>query len=136
MAESEASPPAGFVAWPGTGFSGHVGPYFHGPDGAQAFFVAERHCNGLGLIHGGMISAFMDGVLAAAAARATSALPITMHLAVDYLEMGRMGHWLIGEGSLTKATGDVAFVEGRARIGARSVARATGVFKLMRRRLR
>jgi uncharacterized protein (TIGR00369 family) len=134
MAERGEIPPPGFApAAGGAGFSRHVGPYFQGPDGAQAFFVAERHCNGLGVIHGGMLSAFLDSVLATAAARATGALPITMHLAVDFLEMGRAGHWLIGEGSLTKQAGDVAFTHGLARIGARSVARATGVFKLMRR---
>jgi acyl-coenzyme A thioesterase PaaI-like protein len=137
MAEADAvpPPPAGFDRARGRGgFSNHIGPYFLGPDGSQAFFALGRHCNSIGLIHGGMLSAFLDGVLASAAARGSGATPITMHLSIDYLDMGRAGDWVIGEGALTKATKEIAFVEGRAHVGGRSLARATGVFKLMRRR--
>ena len=127
--------PEGFVRSTGRGrFSNRIGPYFHHPDGRQAFFAMERHCNGFGLIHGGMLSAFLDGVLAGAAARGGGSIGVTMHLSIDFLEMGRAGEWVMGEGRLTKAAGDIAFVEGRAFVGSRSLARATGVFKLMRRR--
>ncbi len=130
-------PPPGFVRSEGRGaFSNRNGPYFHDEAGRQAFFATERHCNGVGLIHGGMLAAFLDGLLASAVGRASGAMPVTMHLSLDFLEMGRAGEWVIGEASLTKATNDVAFAEGRAHIGGRSLARATGVFKLMRRRPR
>jgi acyl-coenzyme A thioesterase PaaI-like protein len=129
------SPPAGFAASGGRGaFSNHNGPYFHNAEGAQAFFALKRHCNSIGLIHGGMLSAFLDGVLASAAARGANATPITIHLSIDFLDMGRAGEWVIGEASLTRAASDIAFVEGRAHVGGRTLARATGVFKLMRRR--
>ena len=128
-------PPEGFDRARGRGsFSNHIGPYYLRPDGAQAFYALPRHCNGIGLIHGGMLSAFLDGVLASVAARAVGATPITMHLSIDYLDMGRAGEWVLGEGAVTKATREIAFVEGRAHVGGRSLARATGVFKLMRRR--
>jgi acyl-coenzyme A thioesterase PaaI-like protein len=131
----DAIPPAGFVRSSERGaFSNHNGPYFHSPEGAQAFFALKRHCNSIGLIHGGMLSAFLDGVLAGAAARGGAGTPITVHLSIDFLDMGRAGDWVIGEASLTRATSDLAFVEGRAHVGGRSLARATGVFKLMRRR--
>jgi uncharacterized protein (TIGR00369 family) len=127
--------PDGFRRSGGRGaFSTHNGPYFHDDAGAQAFFVLKRHCNGVGLLHGGMISAFLDGVLAGAAARGGGGTPITVHLSIDFLDMGRAGDWVIGEASLTRATSDLAFVEGRAHVGGRNLARATGVFKLMRRR--
>jgi acyl-coenzyme A thioesterase PaaI-like protein len=48
--------------------------------------------------------------------------------------MGRAGDWVYGEASLTRAASDLAFVEGRAFVAGRTLARATGVFKLMRRR--
>ncbi|HEY5107051.1 MAG TPA: PaaI family thioesterase [Caulobacteraceae bacterium] len=131
-------PPEGFVASPGRGaFSGHNGPYFHrqAAQGAeQAFFALARHCNGLGLIHGGMLCAFLDGLLAGAAARATGATPVTIHLSVDFLDMGRAGEWVLGAAEVTRATREVAFVEGRAHIAGRDLVRASGVFKLMRRR--
>jgi uncharacterized protein (TIGR00369 family) len=128
-------PPPGFVVSLDRGaFSTRNGPYFHDGNGRQAFFARKRHCNGMGLIHGGMLSAFLDGVLAGAVARGTGAVSVTVHLSIDFVDMGRAGDWVIGEGTLTRAAGDLAFVEGRARIGERTLARATGVFKAMRRR--
>jgi acyl-coenzyme A thioesterase PaaI-like protein len=70
VADHEAAPPApeGFELSGGRGhFSTHNGPYYHRNAGGdlteQAFFALQRHANGLGLVHGGMLSAFMDGVL-------------------------------------------------------------------------
>jgi len=135
--EFSPEPPDGFLPATGRGaFTTHNGPYFHNAEGVQAFFALKRHCNGIGLIHGGMLSAFLDGVLAGAAARGGGGTPITVHLSVDFLDMGRAGDWVLGEASLTRATSDLAFVEGRAHVGGRNLARATGVFKLMRRRQR
>jgi len=131
-------PPQGFVPHDSRGaFSKHNGPYFHRrvSEGAeQAFFVLPRHCNGLGIIHGGMLSAFLDGLLAAAAAHAARAVPVTIHLSLDFLDMGRAGDWVLGEAQTTRLTRDLAFVEGRAHMQGRTLARASGVFKLMRRR--
>ena len=128
-------PPAGFHRSSERGaFSNHNGPYFHHADGTQAFFALKRHCNSIGLIHGGMLAAFLDGVLASAAGRGAGRVAITVHLSIDFLDMGRAGDWVIGEATLTRAASDLAFVEGRAHVGGRSLARATGVFKLMRRR--
>ncbi|MDE2356662.1 MAG: PaaI family thioesterase [Alphaproteobacteria bacterium] len=132
-------PPEGFVLQAGRGaFSQHNGPYYAKltEEGAeQAFFALDRHCNGLGLIHGGMLSAFLDGLLAAAAARASGATPVTLHLSVDYLDMGKAGAWVTGEARVVRLTREIAFVEGAARMHARDLARASGVFKLMKRRL-
>ena len=134
-ASGDPAPPEGFVLSQGRGsFSNHNGPCYHRADGTQAFFALKRHCNGVGLIHGGMLSAFLDGVLAGAAARGSGATPITVHLSIDFLDMGRAGEWVLGEASLTRKTTDMAFVEGRAHVHGRALARATGVFKLMRRR--
>jgi len=134
------SPPEGFTPSAARGaFSAHNGPYFHRlvPEGAeQAFFAQKRHCNGLGLIHGGMLSAFLDGLLAAAAGRMAGVTPVTLHLSVDFLDMARAGDWVLGEARVTRLARDIAFVEGRAHIANRDLARATGVFKLMHRRPR
>ncbi len=136
--DGPASPPVGFLPQAGRGaFSAHNGPFFHRPgvEGAeQAFFALDRHCNGVGLIHGGMLSAFLDGLLAAAAAQASGATPVTMHLSVGYLDMGKAGDWVTGAAWATRVTRDIAFVEGEARMQSRTLARASGVFKLMRRR--
>lgn len=131
-------PPEGFVPSEGRGgFSTLNGPYFHrpgdGPLAEQAFFALRRHANGLGLVHGGMLSAFMDGVLAGAVWRGTGKTAVTIHLSIDFLHMARVGEWVMGEARLTRATREVAFAEGRAYVGGHDVVRCSGVFKLMTR---
>ena len=134
------TPPDGFVRSTERGpFTTHNGPFYHRPadwGAEQAFFAEPRHCNGIGLIHGGMLSAFLDGLLAAAVALKTGAVPVTIHLSVDYLGMGRAGSWVIGAARVSRVTSELAFVEGRASVRGRDLARATGVFKLMRRTAR
>ena len=138
MSGSRPEPPPGFAPQAGRGaFSEHNGPFFvrRAAEGAeQAFYAEARHCNGLGLVHGGMLSAFLDGLLASAVGRATEATPVTIHLSVDFLAMGRAGEWILGEARLTRAAREVAFAEGHVHVGGRPIARATGVFRLMRRR--
>jgi len=116
-------------------FSNHNGPYFQKPPTGevleQAFFALPRHCNGVGLVHGGMLSAFMDGVLAGAVWGGTQRRAVTIHLSIDFLHMARAGEWVMAEARLTRAARDVAFAEGRAHVGGRDVVRASGVFKLM-----
>lgn len=132
------APPAGYVLAEGRGiFSTHNGPYFYRPgDGEmaeQAFFALDRHTNGMGFVHGGMLSAFMDGVLAGAVWRGTGKVGVTIHLSIDYLHMARKGEWVMGEAKVTRATNDIAFAEGRAFVGSHDVVRCSGVFKLMKR---
>jgi uncharacterized protein (TIGR00369 family) len=135
-AEAIPPPPEGFVPAEGRGlFSTHNGPYYARPSEGglveQAFFALPRHCNGVGLVHGGMLSAFMDGVLAGAVWRGAQRRAVTIHLSIDFLHMARAGEWVLGEARLTRATREVAFAEGRAYVGGRDVVRASGVFKLM-----
>jgi len=136
--EAIPPPPDGYVLSEGRGaFSTLNGPYFHrpgdGPLAEQAFYALKRHANGIGLVHGGMLSAFLDGVLAGAVWRGTGKTAVTVHLSIDFLQMARVGDWVMGEGRLTRATRDVAFAEGRAYVGGHDVVRCSGVFKLMSR---
>ena len=131
-------PPEGFVASRPRGpFSTHNGPYFERAceNGAeQAFFILPRHCNQLGIVHGGMLSAFMDGLLAASVGRAAGAPSVTMHLSLDFLAMARAGEWALGAARVTRLTREVAFAEGQVQVRGRDLVRGSGVFKLMHRR--
>ena len=131
-------PPDGFVRLDGRGgFASHNGPIFQrlpeaDADGVeQALYILPRHTNALGVLHGGMLSSFLDGLLGGAVRRGSQRTGVTIHLSVDFLRMARKGEWLLGEARMTHATKDVAFAEGRAHIGRHVVGRATGVFKLM-----
>lgn len=130
------SPPEGFIQSEGRGaFSTRNGPYFHrlGADDTveQAFFALPRHTNGIGIVHGGMLSAFVDGLLAGAVGRGSGKIAVTIHLSIDFLHMARKGDWVLGEARMSKATRDVAFADGRLQVRGVDIVRASGVFKLM-----
>lgn len=131
-------PPAGFVRSEGRGpFMTHNGPLYHRVDGdlvQQAFYAIDRHSNGIALVHGGMLSAFLDGVLAGAVVKAGGHAVVTMHLSIDFLHMARVGEWLIAEARATRVTRDVGFAEGRVFVGETDIIRGSGVFKLMKRK--
>ena len=138
MSEADVIPeaPEGFVRSDQRGpFSTLNGPYFHKPsDGKvveQAFFALGRHTNGIGIVHGGMLSAFMDGLLASAAGHGTGKVSVTIHLSIDCLHMARKGDWVMGEARMTRATKDVAFSEGRLHVRGVDIVRASGIFKMM-----
>lgn len=138
MGEVIPPPPPGFVRSDNRGpFSTHNGPYFHrlGSDGLveQAFYALPRHVNGVGIVHGGMLSAFTDGLLAMAVGRGAGQIAVTIHLSIDFLHMARQGDWIIGEARMSRASRDVAFADGRLHARGVDVVRASGVFKLMAR---
>ena len=109
-----SSPPAAGRSAPATV------PISTTPAAARRSIRASATATRIGLIHGGMLSAFLDGVLAGAAGAAPASMGVTVHLSIDFLDMGRAGEWVIGEASLTRAASDLAFVEGRAHVGGRS----------------
>lgn len=136
--EAVPAPPEGFQASSRGPFTTHNGPFFHkvGEDGVQhAFFVLKRHCNSMGIVHGGMLMTFLDGVLANAVARACGHVPVTVHLSADFLSMARAGDWVFGEARVTRQARDLVFVEGRAWTGGRDVLRGSAVFKPLRKRI-
>jgi uncharacterized protein (TIGR00369 family) len=113
---------------------------FHKPGAGevaeQAFFALKRHTNGVGLVHGGMLTAFMDGLLGSATYKASGKSAVTIQLTMNFLHMARAGEWVMGEAKATRVTREVVFVEGRVYVGQRDVARASGVFKTMHKGIR
>jgi acyl-coenzyme A thioesterase PaaI-like protein len=127
-------PPDGFAEMNRKGeYWRMTGPYFerareNGVE--QALLAAGKHANALGLVHGGMLSAFLDGLLFQAVKRTIGERSaITLHLSVDFLAAAKIGEWVIGESTVTRESLDIVFVEGRVHSAGRDVARASGLFK-------
>ncbi|MFZ4606284.1 MAG: PaaI family thioesterase [Caulobacter sp.] len=135
--ETVPAPPEGFKPSARGPYTTHNGPFFHRIEQDRlehCFFVLKRHCNSLGIVHGGMLSTFMDGVLANAVGREAGTASVTVHLSLDFLSMARAGDWVYGDGVVTRKTKDLIFVEGRIHTGSRDVMRASGIFKPVHRR--
>jgi uncharacterized protein (TIGR00369 family) len=98
------------------------------------FRVEPRHCNPMGICHGGMISTFCDMLLPISAHYlsadvARRFLP-TINLQVDFLAPSPNGAWVQGEAQLLRATRSMVFMQGLVTADGQSVARVSGIFKI------
>ena len=134
MTEAHDIPP-GFVPSTSRGpFTTHNGPVFHKVEVDrfwQGFHALPRHCNGHGIVHGGWLSSFADGLLGMAVWRATQTRAVTLRLNADFLGMVRPGEWVEGTANVTRATRTLAFAHAEVTCADRKVLTAEGVFKLM-----
>lgn len=133
MTETIPPPPEGFIPSARGPYTTHNGPMFHRvrEDGGfdHAFYVLPRHCNAMGIVHGGMLATFLDGLLARAVHGSTGGMSVTLHLSMDFLSAARQGQWVFGEARVTRAAKDITFAEARIHADGRDVLRGSGVFK-------
>jgi acyl-coenzyme A thioesterase PaaI-like protein len=129
-----AGAPPGFVESTTRGpFATHNGPVYHKLDDkfVRGFRALAHHCNTHGIVHGGWLMAFTDGVLGAAVWEATKTRSVTLRLNSDFIAMVRAGEWVEGRGLVTRATRSLVFARAELSAGGKIVLTAEGVFKLM-----
>lgn len=133
MTDQTPPPPEGFVRSSRGPFTTHNGPMFHrqNADGsyAHAFYTLPRHCNSMGIVHGGMLATFLDGLLGRAVFEATQTQSVTLHLSIDFLSAARAGQWIFGESAVTRVARDIAFAQARVFVEDRDILRGSGVFR-------
>ncbi len=137
-AELPSRPPVGFIASTTRGpFSTRNGPYFHKVESGGRFWhgvrIQNRHCNAHGSLHGGMMSAFADGLLTTAVSRQTKRRGITVRMVCDLIEAVVVGTWLDGTAWVTGQEGKMAYAEAEAFADGNIVFTASGVFKTFER---
>ena len=116
MADSEtaqALPREGFALTPSRGkFTIHNGPSYRATaagDMRTGLWVLDRHCNGMGFLHGGMISAFSDSALAWAVWSSTGRMSVTIKLTLEFMDIVPEGTWLEAHPEVTAVDGDLVF---------------------------
>jgi len=98
--------------------------------------IREAHCNSRGLVHGGLISALADnamGLSAIAAVIADGGTPqraLTISLSLDFTDAARPGEWLEIVPQVIRVGYSLGFVECRAVVGTRTVARGSATFRM------
>jgi len=130
--------PDGFVLSDSKGgFTNHNGPvYMSGASGdlRSGFYVLDRHCNGMGFLHGGMASAFADRAMAVAVWDATKRFSVTLKLTLHYYETVRLYDWLEAHPVVRSVSDGIVQVEADLRIqGEKLAARADATFRSLRR---
>jgi uncharacterized protein (TIGR00369 family) len=73
--------------------------------------IRPEHCNGRGLLHGGVIAALADNAMGLSAALRYDPAPglVTVNLSVDYLGMAKLGHWVDFTTNFVKTGATLAF---------------------------
>ena len=129
--------PEGFIELPfNYGFIGVNGPLYARRDGGRlhlGFRVEERHCNPMGIAHGGMLVTFADMQLPLAS-RYQADLPEnflpTINLSVDFLAPARLGAWVEGETQVMRRTRNLVFSQCTVTADGEPSLRASGIFKI------
>lgn len=130
--------PPGYVAVPmGGGFIAVNGPlyvYHQGQDVRMGFRVQARHCNPMGMCHGGMLASFCDMLLPISVHRKSAEvgqhfLP-TVSLQLDYLAPVPLDAWVEGVCDVLKVTRTMVFAQGLVRADGVTAVRCSGVFKI------
>jgi uncharacterized protein (TIGR00369 family) len=125
---------------PADPFEDHVGPFYFriSADARQAGSVhcvlptEARHGNYAGGVHGGAILTFADYALCLVAGRAAdggtnSVFAMTVSIAVEFLDAGRIGVPLEASGEPLQVTGRLAFARGTVTQEGRTIALWSGV---------
>jgi uncharacterized protein (TIGR00369 family) len=100
----------------------------------SGIWVLDRHCNSMGFMHGGMVSAFADGALAWAVWHATRKMSVTLKLTTSYYGTIRPGDWLEAHPQVISVIDGVVHVEAGMYAAQGSLAaRADATFRVLRR---
>lgn len=138
-APAARAPRDGFALTPSRGkFTIHNGPSYRATapgDIRTGLWVLDRHCNGMGFLHGGMLSAFADSALAWAVWSATQKMSVTIKLTLEFMEIAREGEWIEAHPVVTAVDGEFVHVSARiVKEDGGLAARADAVFRTVRRR--
>ena len=128
--------PPGFREIDIAGFAEANGPWFEKLEGGRVirgFMPEKRHANSLGIVHGGMLAAFLDSAMGTAVFHALYRRAVTLRLTLDFLGPGRIGDWLQAEGEVVSHDEHVAQVRGRLYGPRHEVLAGLGAFALLSR---
>lgn len=118
------------------GFAAANGPWFEKVENSRSvrgFVVGPQHANALGIVHGGMLAAFLDSAMGTAVWHALGRRSVTLRLSLDYLGPARVGDWLQAEGEVVGHDEHVARVRGRLYGRRHDVLAGLGAFALLSR---
>lgn len=114
-----------------------IGPLYSAGIGASLVIglrVQEKHTNARGALHGGLLASVAD--IALGYGLATSTQPptsmVTAALSVDFVGGARIGDWVETSLDIQKVGARMAFANVYFSVGGERIARASGVFLVVR----
>lgn len=112
-----------------------VGPLWQRSEGGASrlgFVAGARHTNRRGVVHGGMLLMFADEAIGKAAFDANDRQPqATIQLDVQFIAPVEVGQFIWADAEVVRRTRSLIFMAGRLRAGDRTVATASGIWKVI-----
>jgi acyl-coenzyme A thioesterase 13 len=129
-------PPEAEIASTG-GFNAYVGPLYRLPDGEGgalkrfAFVAGDKHMNGSGTVHGGMLMSFADVAMSRTSRLTTGAKGVsTVALNCDFVGPGKLGDVIEARVRVTRQARTMVFLSAELVAGERILLVATGLWKI------
>jgi acyl-coenzyme A thioesterase PaaI-like protein len=138
--DGEAAPPfdpaaAGWEPVDDKGFLGLVGPTWRRlrDDRLEFAFRAEpKHANLRNVVQGGMLMTFADRALGRNSWRAAGEKPVaTVEFNMHFVTAGKIGEVFEIRPEIVRKTSSLVFIRGDVVCGTRTVATATGIWKIL-----
>lgn len=137
MSEIPASLPSDAVRIGTVGFNVFAGPFYRLPDENSgeikhfAFVPEQKHMNGSGAVHGGLLMTFAD-VSMSQAARAVFAGTgcNTVSLSCDFVSPGNLGELIESRVRITRKTRTMAFISAEIVSAGKPLLVVTGLWKV------
>ncbi len=109
-----------------------VGPIWRRGDALFGILAAEKHLNHIGRVHGGMLMSFADQAMGMTGRRATGDKPhATIELSMQFIGAVEIGDFVEVHCEVVRKTRSILFIESKLKVGARVVASATGIWKIL-----
>jgi uncharacterized protein (TIGR00369 family) len=96
----------------------------------RALQVEDKHTNLGGVVHGGVLMAFVDVIMGTISYRHARRPGASIRIVSDFIAPARIGDWLEGRGEVVKATRSVVFARGHLKVEERTILTASGTYKL------
>jgi uncharacterized protein (TIGR00369 family) len=113
------------------GFGELVGPIWRNGDARFGFLVEAKHLNFADIVHGGMLTTLADQAMGMTALRATGNKPhATIELNMQFIGAVRIGEFVEAHCEVVRLTRAIIFMQCKLAVGTRTVANATGIWKI------
>jgi uncharacterized protein (TIGR00369 family) len=116
-------------------FSALIGPVRRrrvGDQFAYGLRVTHQHTNSTGIMHGGVITAFLDEVIGEIVNDLGHRKHVTVQFSTTFLSKAQVGDFLECDCEIVRTTRSMTFIAARLNVNGEAIATATAIFKAMR----
>ena len=102
----------------------NIGPFFYRKNGDRLdllMLAGDKHANGMGAVHGGVLLAYADYVATMLALQGVDEHCLTVSLNSDFLAGARVGDRIEGGGEIVRRTRTMTFIRGQLAVAGEPV---------------